>query len=325
MPYCHLTLAEREVISQMHYCGKSLKQIADALGRHRGTISREIRRNRLMGIGGYYAAPADWQAQLRRKESKAAFVQHSQRVWSYVQAKLKQGWSPEQIAGRMRVDHPDEPEMRISHETIYAWIREDKRRGGELWKHLRQSRKRRKRYGSGERRGQIPGRVGIERRPKIVNRRRRLGDWEGDTVEGKGKSGYLVTHVERKSRYVVAVRIANKRAASLNRGTSRALGSIPRELRKTLTVDNGKEFAQFRELEQQLGVNVYFADPYSSWQRGTCENTNGLLREYFPKGTDLRAVRPRDVAAATRKLNNRPRKCLHYRTPHEVLFEETKT
>lgn len=323
MPQHHLTLAEREVISQMRYSGESLSKIGKALGRHRGTISREIERNRLPGFDGYYAHQAQWMADQRRRESKEQFVKHSRRVWSYVKAKLREGWSPEQIAGRMRRKFPEDEAMRISHETIYSWVYEEKRQGGKLWKHLRQSgRKRRKRYGSQSSRGKIPGRVGIDKRPEVVEHRSRLGDWESDTMEGKGKSGYLVTHVERKSRFVVAARIDDKRAESLNQGTRRSFRWIPCGLRKTLTVDNGKEFSNFKGLEELLGVDVYFADPYSSWQRGTCENTNGLLREFFPKAMDLRSVSHQSVASAVRKLNNRPRKCLGYRTPYEVLFED---
>lgn len=324
MPQHHLSPAEREVISQMRYCGKSPSKIGKALGRHRGTISREMKRNTLPGFDRYYAHQAHWMAQLRRSASKERLVHHRRRVWSYVKEKLREGWSPEQITGGMRDDFPDDEAMRISHETIYAWISEDKRDGGDFWKHLRQSgRKRRKRYGSQSQRGEIPGRVGIDKRPKVVEKRSRLGDWESDTMEGKGKSGYLVTHVERKSRFVVAARIDDKRAESFNRGTRRSFRWIPASLRKTMTADNGKEFAQFKELETLLGVDVYFADPYSSWQRGTCENTNGLLREFFPKTMDLRIVSHQSVAAAVRKLNNRPRKCLGYRTPHEVLFDES--
>ena len=324
MPSHHLTVSEREIISQMRYSGASFSAIGKALGRHRGTISREIARNTMPGWGGYYAHQADWLAELRRCESKEKFVQHSRAVWSYVKERLKEGWAPEQIVGRMRDDFPDDDAMRISHETIYAWIREEKRNGGVLWKCLRQShRRRRKRYGSGEHHGRIKDRVGIEQRPKVVAKRSRLGDWESDTMEGKRKRGYLVTHVERKSRYVVAARIDNKRAESFNRGTRRAFRWVPRSLCHTMTVDNGKEFSQFKKLEVMLGVDVYFADAYSPWQRGTCENTNGLLREYFPKAVDLRTVSHQAVAAAVRKLNNRPRKCLGYRTPREVLFDDS--
>jgi IS30 family transposase len=324
MPQGHLTLCEREVISQMLYSGASLSAIGKTLGRHRGTISREINRNTQPGLDGYYAHQADWMAEQRRDVSKERFAQHAHRVWRDVKKQLREGWSPEQIAGRMRDNFVDDGSMRISHETIYAWIREDKRDGGDWWKCLRQShRKRRKRYGSGRQRGQIAGRIGIENRPAVVEQRSRLGDWESDTIEGQGKSGYLVTHVDRKSRYVLAARIDDKRAASFNEGTKRAFRRIPRHLCHTMTADNGKEFAQFKELESLLGLDVYFADPYSSWQRGTCENTNGLLREYFPKTMDLLTVSHQSVASVVRRLNNRPRKCLGYRTPHEVLFDES--
>ncbi len=324
MPEPHLTFSEREVISQMRYSGANSSQIGRALDRHRGTISREIARNTVPGEDRYYAHQANWLAELRRSESKEKFVQHSRAVWSYVKKNLKEGWSPEQITGRMRKDFPGDTSLRISHETIYAWIREEKRNGGVLWKSLRQShRKRRKRYGSGNHRGRIKDRVRIEKRPKLVAKRSRLGDWESDTMEGKGKNGYLVTHVDRKSRYVVAARIDDKRADSFNRGTRRAFRWVPHSLCHTLTVDNGKEFANFKNLQDLLGVAVYFADPYSPWQRGTCENTNGLLREFFPKTMDLTTVSHQRVAAVVDKLNNRPRKCLGYRTPHEVLFDES--
>ena len=178
MPRPHLSLAEREVISQMSYSGAKPSEIGKALGRHRGTISREIARNTLPGWDCYYAHQADWLAELRRSDSKEKFVQHSRAVWRYVKEKLKEGWSPEQIAGRMREDFPEDDARRISHETIYAWIREEKRNGGGLWKCLRQShRKRRKRYGSGEHRGQIKDRVGIENRPTVAAEPfRRLGE-----------------------------------------------------------------------------------------------------------------------------------------------------
>jgi IS30 family transposase len=179
MPHCHLTLCEREVISQMLYSGASLSAIGKTLGRHRGTISREINRNTQPGLDGYYAQQANWMAEQRRDLSKERFAQHDHRVWRYVKKQLREGWSPEQIAGRLRDDFADDASMRISHETVYAWIRRDKRDGGDWWKCLRQShRKRRKRYGSGRQRRQIKDRIGIENRPAVVEQRLRLGDWE---------------------------------------------------------------------------------------------------------------------------------------------------
>ena len=212
--------------------------------------------------------------------------------------------------------------MCVSHETIYRWIYLDAKGGGTLYHHLRRRRKKRrrqKRYGSARR--FIPGRVSISERPDIVETRERFGDWEGDTIEGKKSTGYMATHVERKSRYLIAAKLLDKKAESLTIKSIKAFCRIPKKMRKTLTVDNGKEFARFKELEDKTGLTVYFADPYSAWQRGTNENTNGLLRQYFPKGTDFTKVTDKDLAFAVKKLNHRPRKCLHYRSPDEVFWE----
>ncbi len=319
MSHTHLTLREREVIAQSLAAGKKPSQIARALGRDRSTISRELRRNGMSA--GYFASQAEFLAAERRHASKTAFAQHDERAWGYVREKLSEEWSPEQIAGRLREEYPDEGRMRISHETIYASIYADRREGGTLWKQLRRHHRRRRPRGSGrQRRGGIVGRVGIEQRPAIVEKRSRKGDWEGDTVAGK--SGRLVTVVERKSRYVVIAKVSDKRAASVNRGGIRALGKVPEKFRKTLTLDNGTEFARFGAMERALGLRVYFAEPYNSNQRATNENTNGLLRQYFAKGTDFREISHQAVAKVQQRLNNRPRKCLGYRTPHEVLFDE---
>lgn len=319
MSHTHLTLSEREVIAQSLAAGKNQSQIARALGRDRSTISRELRRNGMNT--GYFPVQAEFFAAVRRSESKQPFTQHDERVWMYVRAKLGEQWSPEQIAGRLRAEFPHDARMHISHETIYASIYADRRDGGVLWRQLRRHHRRRRPRGAGRVRGnRIPGRVGIEQRPQIVARRRRKGDWEGDTLAGK--SGHLVTAVERKSRFVVLAKVPDKRASSVNRGGIRALNNVPDTFRKTLTLDNGREFARFGELERALSLRVYFAEPYQSNQRATNENTNGLLRQYFPKGTDFREVSHQAVAKVQQRLNNRPRKCLGYRTPHEVLFDE---
>jgi len=239
-----------------------------------------------------------------------------------VKRKLKADWSPEIIADKLKIDFPDDDEMRVSHETVYRWIYLDAKEGGTLYHHLRRRRKRRrrqKRYGSGRR--FIPGRVSISQRPDIVETRERFGDWEGDTIEGKKSTGYMVTHVERRSRFLIAAKLPDKKAASLTLESVKAFWRVPKNMRKTLTVDNGKEFARFKELENKTGLTVYFADPYSAWQRGTNENTNGLLRQYFPKGTDFKKVTEEDLAIAVKKLNHRPRKCLGYQSPHEVFWK----
>ena len=210
--------------------------------------------------------------------------------------------------------------MRVSHETIYRWIYLDAIEGGTLYHHLRRRRKRRrrqKRYGSGRR--FIPGRVSISERPVMVETRERFGDWEGDTVEGKKSTGYFATHVERKSRYLIAAKLHNKKAESLTIKSIKAFWRIPKKMRKTLTVDNGREFARFKELEDKTGLTVYFADPYSAWQRGTNENTNGLIRDYFPKGTDFKMITKKVLNQVQNQLNERHRKTLQYESPLNTI------
>ncbi len=202
------------------------------------------------------------------------------------------------------------------------WAYDDAAAGGALYHHLRRAhrkRRRQKRYGTG--RGRLPGALGIALRPDIVDPRTRFGDWEADTVEGAKGSGGVASHVERKSRYLLTAKLADKTAATFAEQTIRAFRRIPRRCRHTLTADNGKEFARFKQIEMRTGLDVFFADPYAAWQRGSNENTNGLLRQYLPKGTDFRAVSIDQLEKLTKLLNHRPRKCLDYRTPHQVFME----
>jgi IS30 family transposase len=234
-------------------------------------------------------------------------------------------WPPEVISARISSDYPDDERMRISHETIYRWIYLDASQGGSLHRHLRRRRPKRRRqtrYGSGRR--FIRDRVSIDERPAIVATRERFGDWEGDTLEGGRGKGALATHVERKSRYLIATKLSDKKAATMNAQSINAFQRLPCAMRKTLTVDNGKEFSQFKELEAKAGLKVYFADPYAAWQRGTNENTNGLLRFYFPKGTDFLSTTEEELHFIIEKVNHRPRKCLNYQTPHEVFFQNSR-
>jgi transposase, IS30 family len=237
----------------------------------------------------------------------------------YVEQSMRAERSPDVIAARLKMEYAD-IKMRVSIETIYRWVYRDAHQGGQLFKFLCRSHKKRRkqrRYGTG--RGLIPGRISIDARPDLVNARQRFGDWEGDTVEGAKGSGHITTHVERKSRYLIAAKLANKTAIVTAAAITAAFRPIPGTLRHTLTLDNGKEFTRFRDIEKGTGLAVYFADPYSAWQRETNENTNGLLRRYFPKGSDFRNVTPEILAAAVKILNHRPRKCLGYQTPHEVF------
>jgi len=315
----HLTIVDREVIFKMLARGEGPKAIARALQVHPATVRLELDRNS-QSDGEYFSSLAQALADERRRRSKAPWKMGQPRIAAYVQDRLQRYWSPQQIAGRMKLDHPDDPSMRISHACVYEGVYRLRANGKHWHRYLRQAhRKRRKRYGSGQKRGRIVGRVGIEHRPAEVDARTRFGDWESDTMEGAAHASYLATHVERKSRYLVMGRIADKRAATFNAGTIRAFARHEGLPRRTMTADNGKEFAAFAKLQRKLGLEVYFADPYHSWQRGTNENTNGLLRQFFPKGFDLRGATHRYVAHVERLLNARPRKCLGYRTPQEVL------
>jgi IS30 family transposase len=320
MPYHHLTIEERYVISHLKVAGFSLREIGRRLGRHHATISREIVRN-----GPEYPEDVYWydfthpRAIKRRHTARHHRRRNHEGLLTYVTAKIGLDWSPEAISARVRLDYPDDMQMRIGHETIYRWIYADAARGGDLYRHLRRShrrRRRQKRYGSGRR--FIPGRVSIDLRPPVVDARERFGDWEGDTMEGGKKTGALATHVERKCRYLLAAKLTDKKALTMTEQSIEVFLRVPKVLRRTLTVDNGKEFSYFKELENKTGLKVYFADPYAAWQRGTNENTNGLLRQYFPKGTDFRKISEKDIAIVVKKLNNRPRKCLNYQTPCEV-------
>ena len=326
MSYHHLNENERYVISHLWAAHFSFHEIGRRLGRDHTTILREVKRARERFP--YAAYGYDWAQSLA--SSKAHQPRHFRkqscgRLVHYVETKLKLGWPPEAISHRLRLDFPEENQMRISHETLYRWIYLDATVDGSLYRNLRRGHKRRRkqrRYGTGKR--FIAGRTGIHQRPKIVEQRQRFGDWEGDTVQGKPGKGCLVTLVERKSRYLVAAKLEDKKAATLTAKSLQALGPILRVMRQTLTVDNGSEFAHFKELENKARLKVFFADPYAAWQRGLNENTNGLLRQYFPKGINFQKVSEAEVNEAVRKLNNRPRKCLGYRTPQEVFWKNSR-
>lgn len=328
MSYCHLTFYEREVIQVMRREGASLQKIADELGRSKGTISRELKRNSHHKF--YGPTTAQHMADERRKKAKTPWKMEYPRLRRWVLNKLNRKWSPEVIAAIAHRDYAHEPQMQLSASAIYDWIDRDHRRGGQLWKLLpsqwnRKLRKRRRpRKATGDR-GQIVGRVGIEERPPIVDGRKRFGDWEGDTIQGArkndGNSATLLTQVERKSRYLLVAPVANRTADATARAIQKVFRKIPRVLRKTLTLDNGKEFASCPTLAEKLGLDLYYADPGAAWQRGANEQVNGLLRRFFPKGTDFAQVSLAEAQHAAELLNHLPRKCLQYKTPHEVLWE----
>jgi len=316
----HLTLLDREVIAQRTAQGWCQDRIAGELGCHPSTVARELVRNRSPD-GAYFPSRAQTRADQRRRAAKRPWKLEGGPMEDYVRDKLGQYWSPQQIAGRLRYEHPDRPDRWVSHECIYQWIARQKACGASWHTFLRQGHHKRRRRGRPETRGQIVGRVGIEQRPAEVDQRTRLGDWESDTLAGGGSTACLATHVERVSKYTVLGRLLDARARTFNAGTVRAFGRHPGLPRWTLTADNGKEFAAFGVLERKLGLDVYFARPYHAWERGLNENTNGLLRQFFPKGLDLRGATHPYVKSVEHLLNTRPRKSLGYRTPHEVLRE----
>jgi len=313
--YTQLTREERYQIYILKKDNYSQTQIAELLERDKSTISRELLRNQ--GLRGYRPKQAHNLA-LTRRYTKAR-SRLGREVWQQVEALIQQQWSPEQIVGRLAMEQG----VRISHEWIYQHIYSDKRSGGDLHRHLRCQKKRRKRYGSYDRRGIIPRQVSIDERPAVVNARSRLGDWEGDTVIGKDHQGALVTLVERKSLYTVMQGVAHKTADAVHNAVTELLTPLT-DLVHTITYDNGREFAEHEGMAKDLDADIYFAHPYSSWERGVNENTNGLIRQYFPKNRNLTTVTDEEIEQATDRLNHRPRKTLDYRTPYEVLFK-TKT
>jgi IS30 family transposase len=312
----HLTFREREFLYRLLKVRKPKSEIAELMGRDRSTIYREIKRN--TGGRGYRPKQAQRKAEERRLRCRREPKMNHRKLRSLVTRLLKKAWSPDQIGKWLRRKHPRDPEMRVSHQTIYTWIALE---ASELRTYLRRHGKRR----SGpETRGQLVGCTSIEGRPKVVDSRRRFGDWEGDTVVSPGRRSGLVTMVDRKSGYIRIRKTANLKAATTRRAACRSLRDLPEALRRTMTLDNGKEFAEHDQLAEALELDIYFAKPYASWQRGTNEHTNGLLRQFFPKGTDFARIRRREVARAEKLLNERPRKRLGYRTPQEVLANKMR-
>jgi IS30 family transposase len=318
MSHQHLNIEQRNLLYQLSQEGNlSQRQMAVLLGCHQSTISRELRRNQ-SSLGCYLPETAQAKSETRRKNSKHPFKNVSESALELVKKGLKDYYSPEQIAGRLKRDGQES----LSHETIYQMIYQNYRDCGKYQEYLRQGRgKRKSRGGAKSKRGGIPGRVDICERPAIADRKTEIGHWESDTMIGGNHLGVLVTHVDKASKFLVAGLAKNKTASEINRVTEKLFQEIAIEKRKTFTCDNGKEFCGHQELSQKLGADFYFATPYHSWERGLNEHTNGLLRQFFPKGTNFKIVKPEQVERAVNLINNRPRKCLDYRTPNEVFYE----
>jgi IS30 family transposase len=315
--YRQLTSEERYALSTLRKQGCPQAQIARALGRHRSTISREVCRNSRKD-GGYRPGTAHDFARWRRSRSRRN-QRFTSADWAIVLTRLEQHWSPEQISGRLKKDGT----LRISHETIYRHIWHDKRRGGTRFKLLRQAgKKRRKRYGAYDSRGRLAGKRHISDRPAAAENRTQIGHWEIDTVLGTGKP-CIVTLVERTTGYVTIGKLRARTTAELNQATIALLASAPLPVR-TITADNGTEFHAYKGIEAQSGARFFFATPHHSWERGTSENTNGLIRQYLPKRTSMASVSQDRCDIIAERLNTRPRKRLDYLTPEEAcdLFRD---
>jgi IS30 family transposase len=316
MSYGHLSLGERHYIEIEHKAGTSMNQIAKALRRSQSTLSREISRN--AGQRGYRHKQANRLAEQRHK-NKPKSVKLTEAIKQLIHGYLKQDWSPEQVAGRLE----KEGIIKLHHETIYQYILVDKAAGGTLYKHLRhQNKTYRKRYGSAHNRTGIPNRVDIEQRPEEANERKRVGDWEADTIIGKNHKGAIVTLDDRKSKLRLAAPLQSKKAQDVKQAAIALLQPI-KPFVKTITFDNGKEFTLHEPIANALECETYFAKPYHSWERGQNENANGLLRQYFPKTMELDDVPMKQVFEAIDNLNSRPRKCLGFKTPYEAFEELT--
>ena len=310
--YSQLTQIQRYQIYALLGIGHQQTEIAGIIGVHKSTVSREVKRN--TGKKGYRPKQAHQKAQGRRTKAKTRINDSD---WHLIERLIVLDWSPEQIS--LYLD--EEQLLPVSHEWIYQHIYQDKRMGGRLWKHLRCQKKRRKRYGSYEKRGQIPERIWIDERPAEVEKRQRLGDWEADTIISQGKQQAIVTLTERKSRLTLLKKVNDRTAKTVTQAMIDLLQPFTAQT-LTITCDNGKEFSEHRAIAKALQADVYFAHPQAAWERGSNENANGLIRQYFPKGTNFSDLTDADISRVEMRLNHRPRKCLGFSSPYMVFFQE---
>lgn len=315
MSYTQLTEEHRIEIYAMLKAGFKQCQIASQIGCHPSTICNELQRN--TGLRGYRPKQAHGKAMERRKNKVSKRIPDS--TWGLVNSLIRDEFSPEQVCGRLAL----EKQPTVSHECIYQHVYEDKASGGNLYTFLRCQKQRRKRYGSHSRRGIIPNKISIDERPEVVEKRERIGDWEGDTIIGKGHSGAIVSLVDRVSRYTLLRQLPGKHAEPVRDAIIDLLKPFKNRA-ITITFDNGLEFAKHEEVSEALKADIYFAHPYHSWERGLNENTNGLVRQYVPKNRTFDHVDDTLIDKVTLKLNHRPRKSLGFRTPHEVFFNTSQ-
>lgn len=310
--YRHLTLHERERISVWRGRGFSIRDIARKLGRHHTSLCREINRNR--GLHGYWANKANERAGNRERNGHKRSRLKSHAIRSEVERMLKKGWSPELAAGRLRLDHPELPG--VCHEAIYQWIYKERR---DLVGYLTRAHlKRRRRWKGSSRKIRIPERVSINKRPSRINKREQPGHWEADLVIGTGRAALEVA-VERTSRLTRIGKSPSKTARDSRQCLERLLRPVPAKLRRSITYDNGSENVEHQLLNEALGMNSWFCEPYHSWEKGQVENTNGLIRRFIPKSTNLDDLSGDQIQKIEDWLNHRPKKVLNFRTPHEVF------
>ncbi len=312
--YTHLTIEERENAMVLHKQGKRNNEIARALGRSPSTVSRELKRN--MGTDGYSASGAQRQYKQRRKRCRRNLIFKNEELASYVIERLNKQWSPEQIEGRAKLEkYP----IHFSFISIYRAI------AGRilpisLHKQMRiKSKKRSKK--SDDKRGKVLDCLTIHDRPSYVENRKSIGHWESDSVLGQRKTGSIGTHVERKTGFLIAFKMDDRKGDAFNAATVKAFEKIPGKYKKSFTVDRGVEFYSHKQLSKDTGMKVFFCDPYHPWQRGTNENTNGLLRQYFPKGSSFADISQISLQLVVDNINNRPRKRLGFRTPAELFLK----
>ena len=316
MKYQQLTLEKRYQISALMKAGFNQKSVALEIGVHPSTISRELRRNKDT-VRGYHPDLAEIKCVQTESKKKKRFSL-TKPIEKYIRAKLKQDWSPEQISGRMKKDIG----ITVVHETIYRYIYANKANRGKLYTYLRHKNKKyHKRSNDYQARGTIIDRVMIAARPKIVEKKSRIGDWEIDTVVGKDHKGFLVTVVDRKSKFTMIKNVQTKHADVVTQALIEMMTPV-KNISHTITSDNGKEFAYHKQIAAALDTDFYFANPYHSWERGLNEHTNGLIRQYLPKKSTLLNIPKEEILMIQNRLNHRPRKVLGYKTPYEVFFSE---
>ena len=313
MSYTQLIQEQRYQIYALLKMGHNRTEIAAVIEMHKSTISRELGRN--CGLRGYRPKQAHHKALSRRNHSQARIMPE---IWEMIETKLRLEWSPEQVSGWLQRRQA----IQVSHEWIYQHILVDKQAGGDLYRHLRCQKKRRKRYGSYDRRGKLPNRVSIEERPDIVEQRQRIGDWEVDTIVGKGHHQGVVTLIERKSRFALLSKVEQRTADQVSKAMIDLLLPVSDRLH-TITADNGKEFAEHERVEHELQVDFFFAHPNAAWERGANENMNGLVRQYIPKKRNFASVTNIELIQIMKRLNYRPRKCLDFMSPFEVFFDQS--